>query len=161
LPILVVQHTTAGSANTLVDWLQATANLPVCIAEDGQPIQAPGAYFAPSGRHLVVRGRRLALDDSPPVSLHRPSATMLFRSVAAAYGNRSIGVLLTGMGDDGAMGLLEMRASGALTIAQDETSSVVFGMPAEAIRLGAAEHILPPDAIAGVLLERVNSKAVA
>ncbi len=155
LPIVVVQHTTAGSANTLVDWLGSTARMPVCIAEDGQSIQGPGVYIAPSGHHLVVRGRRLALEDGPPVSLHRPSATMLFRSVAAAYGKRSIGVLLTGMGDDGATGLLELRAAGALTIAQDESSSIVFGMPAEAIRIGAAEHILPPDRIADVLVNQV------
>jgi len=152
LPIVVVQHTTAGSANTLVEWLGSTARMPVCIAQDGQPVQAPGVYIAPSGQHLVVRGRRLALEDGPPVSLHRPSATTLFRSVAETFGKRSIGVLLTGMGDDGALGLLELRAAGALTIAQDETSSIVFGMPAEAIRLGAAEHILPPDRIATVLV---------
>jgi two-component system, chemotaxis family, protein-glutamate methylesterase/glutaminase len=154
LPIVVVQHTTAGSSSTLVDWLGSTAGMPVCVAEDGQPLEGPGVYIAPTGRHLVVRGRRLALLEAPPVSLHCPSVTMLFRSVAAAYAKRSIGVLLTGMGDDGATGLLELRATGALTIAQDEHSSIVFGMPAEAIRLGAAEHILPPDKIAEVLLEQ-------
>jgi two-component system chemotaxis response regulator CheB len=82
---------------------------------------------------------------------------VLFRSVAAAYGPRAIGVLLTGMGDDGAQGLAELQAAGGLTIAQDETSSIVFGMPAEAIRLGAATHILPPREIAGMLIEQVNA----
>ena len=81
--------------------------------------------------------------------------TMLFKSVAEAYGPRSAGVLLTGMGDDGAAGLFDMKRAGALTIAQDECSSVVFGMPAEAIRLGAADHVLPPDRIAAVLLEQL------
>ena len=161
LPIIVVQHTTAGSSHTLVDWMRGAAGLPVSVAEDGQTLEGPGVYFAPTGRHLVVRGRRLALQEAPPVSLHCPSATMLFRSVAAAYGKRSIGVLLTGMGDDGALGLLELRATGALTIAQDENSSIVFGMPAEAIRLGAAEHILPPDKIAQVLLEQASVKVGA
>jgi two-component system chemotaxis response regulator CheB len=96
-----------------------------------------------------------------PVSLHRPSATVLFRSVAAAYGPRSIGVLLTGMGDDGAAGLLDLKAVGAVTVAQDESSSIVFGMPAEAIRLGAAHHILPPHRIADMLLEQVVRKDAA
>jgi two-component system chemotaxis response regulator CheB len=86
------------------------------------------------------------------VSLHRPSATVLFRSVAAAYGARAIGILLTGMGDDGAAGLAEMKMAGATTIAQDETTSVVFGMPAEAIRVGAVDHVLPPGQIPALLL---------
>jgi two-component system chemotaxis response regulator CheB len=85
--------------------------------------------------------------------LHRPSATVLFRSVAAAYGARSVGILLTGMGDDGAAGLIEVKQAGGVTIAQDESTSVVFGMPAEAIRLGAADHILPPSEIVAMLVE--------
>ena len=93
------------------------------------------------------------------MSLHCPSATMLFKSVAAAYGPRALGVLLTGMGDDGAAGLAEMKASGAVTIAQDESSSVVFGMPAEAIRLGAADHVLPPQRIADLLLEQAAARS--
>src|SRR5207244_6349289 len=104
---------------------------------------------------LGVRGRHLELIDAEPVSLHRPSATVLFRSAAEAFGGRGIGILLTGMGDDGAAGLLAMRQAGALTIAQDEATSVVFGMPAEAIRLGAAEHVLPPAVIPSVLLDAV------
>jgi two-component system chemotaxis response regulator CheB len=156
LPIVLVQHTTAGTANTLVEWLAGAARAPVRVAEDGQVIEGPGVYVAPTGRHLIVRGRRLGLEQGPPVSLHCPSATVLFRSVAAAYGPRAVGVLLTGMGDDGALGLAEMKAAGGLTIAQDESSSIVFGMPAEAIQLGAATHILPPRKIATVLLEQVG-----
>ena len=95
----------------------------------------------------------MTLLDGPPVSLHRPSATVLFRSVAAAYGARSIGILLTGMGDDGAAGLIDVKQAGGLTIAQDETTCVVFGMPAEAIRLGAADHVLPPNQIVALLVE--------
>jgi len=158
LPIVVVQHTTAGTANTLVEWLASAAHMPVRVAEEGQAMDRPGVYVAPTGRHLVVKGRRLGLEQGPPVSLHCPSATMLFRSVAAAYGPRAVGVLLTGMGDDGALGLAELKAAGGLTIAQDESSSIVFGMPAEAIRLGAAAHILPPSKIATVLLEQVLFK---
>jgi two-component system chemotaxis response regulator CheB len=161
LPIVAVQHTTAGSSNTLVDWLKGAISLPVCVAEDGQPLNAPGVYVASTGCHLEVRARRLALVRSAPVSLHCPSATVLFRSVAAAYGPRSIGVLLTGMGDDGAAGLLELKTAGAVTIAQDESSSIVFGMPAEAIRLGAAHHILSPHGIADLLLEYAAGKVAA
>ena len=95
----------------------------------------------------------MTLLDAPPVSLHRPSATVLFRSVAAAFGSRAVGVLLTGMGDDGAAGLADLRRAGATTIAQDEGTCVVFGMPAEAIRLGGAEHVLPPTRIPGLLLQ--------
>jgi two-component system, chemotaxis family, protein-glutamate methylesterase/glutaminase len=157
LPIVLVQHTTAGTSNTLVEWLATASNLPVRVASQGQCLDSPGVYVAPTGRHLVVKGRRLAFDAGPPVSLHCPSATMLFRSVAAAYGSRGIGVLLTGMGDDGAVGLCELKTAGGLTIAQDESSSIVFGMPAEAIRLGAADHVLPPKKIASVLLEQAGA----
>jgi two-component system, chemotaxis family, protein-glutamate methylesterase/glutaminase len=158
LPVLVVQHTTAGTSNTLVDWLASAARVPVQLAASDQSLDRPGVYVAPTGRHLMVKGRHLALEAGPPVSLHCPSATKLFRSVAAAYGRRAIGVLLTGMGDDGALGLAELKAAGGLTIAQDERSSIVFGMPAEAIRLGAATHILPPDRIAEMLMEQVGAK---
>lgn len=154
-PVLVVQHTTAGYANTLVDWLQNGARLPVRVAEDGEPLGNPGVYIAPAEHHLVVRGRHLTLLDEPPVSFHRPSATVLFRSVAAAYGARSVGIVLTGMGDDGAAGLLTMRQAGGMTIAQDETSSVIFGMPAEAIRLGGAAHVLPPSGIIALLVDNI------
>jgi two-component system chemotaxis response regulator CheB len=148
LPVLVVQHTTAGYANTLVDWLRSHSPLPVHLAQPGTPLNGPGVHVAPTGRHLVVTHRRLALVDSPPASLHRPSATVLFRSVAREYGARAVGILLTGMGDDGARGLLDLKRGGAITVAQDQASSVVFGMPGEAVRLGAAEYVLPPERIA-------------
>jgi two-component system chemotaxis response regulator CheB len=154
LPILVVQHTTAGYAHTFVDWLRAETPLRVEVAEDGRPLAQNGIYVAPTQCHMVVRGRHLALLETPPVSLHRPSATVLFQSVAHAFGSRAIGVLLTGMGDDGAAGLLQMKQAGALTIVQDEESSVVFGMPAEAIRLGAADHVLTPEQIPQLLLQQ-------
>jgi two-component system chemotaxis response regulator CheB len=161
LPILVVQHTTAGYAHTFVEWLRAETPLRVELAQDGQPLNKAGIYVAPTGSHLIVRARHLSLVDAPPCSLHRPSATVLFQSVARAFGNRAIGVLLTGMGDDGAAGLLEMKQAGALTIAQDEASSVVFGMPAEAIRLGAVDHVLAPGAMPEVLLKQVLRKESA
>ena len=103
----------------------------------------------------------MTLLDGPPVSLHRPSATVLFRSVAAAYGARSIGILLTGMGDDGAAGLIDLKHAGGLTIAQDEITSVVFGMPAEAIRLGAADHILSPGQMVALLVDLAAARRSA
>jgi two-component system chemotaxis response regulator CheB len=160
LTMVLVQHTTAGTSNTLVEWLGSASRMPVRVADQGQRLHGPGLYVAPTGRHLVVSGRRVSLEEGPPVSLHCPSATTLFRSVAAAYGPRAIGVLLTGMGDDGALGLAELKSAGALTIAQDEASSIVFGMPAEAIRLGAVTHVLPPQNIASVLLEQVGINKV-
>jgi two-component system chemotaxis response regulator CheB len=153
VPILIVQHTTSGYIGTFVDWLRAHTDLPVRAAADGDALDRAGVWLAPTDRHLIVRGRRLALLDAPPCSLHRPSVDVLFRSVAAAYRDRAVGILLTGMGDDGALGLLEMRKAGAVTIAQDEASSVVFGMPAEAIRLGAASRVLAPSRIAALLRE--------
>ena len=161
VPILIVQHTTAGYANTLVEWLSVETRMPVQVASAGQSLHTPGIYIAPTGQHLVVEGRHLGLLDTPPCSLHRPSATVLFRSVAHAFGSRAVGVLLTGMGDDGAAGLAEMKKLGALTIAQDEESSIVFGMPAEAIRLGAADCVLPPDKIAELLLDVVVRRGAA
>jgi two-component system chemotaxis response regulator CheB len=161
LPILVVQHTTPGYASNLVDWLAAASVLPVRLAEAGQQLDQPGVYVAPTDQHLVIDGRRLGLDDGAPCSLHRPSATVLFRSVARSYGAAAVGVLLTGMGDDGAVGLRELRLAGATTIAQDQASAVVFGMPAEAIRLGAADHVLPPDRIAWLLTELLAGEAAA
>jgi two-component system chemotaxis response regulator CheB len=108
---------------------------------------------------MVVRGgRHIRLLDEPAVSLHRPSATVLFRSIAQEYGGRSIGVLLTGMGDDGAAGLAEMKHVGAVTVAQDEASCVVFGMPAEAIRLGAADYVLPPERIPALLVDQISER---
>jgi two-component system chemotaxis response regulator CheB len=161
LPVLVVQHTTAGSSTNLVDWLQNGSRLPVRVAVDGAAVGNIGIYLAPTERHLVVQARHMTLLDGPPVSLHRPSATVLFRSVAAAYGARSIGVVLTGMGDDGAAGLMDMKQAGGLTIAQDERTSVVFGMPAEAIRQGAADHVLPPNQIVALLVELIAGRRSA
>ena len=141
--------------------LQLGSRLPIRVAQEGAPLGQAGVYIAPSERHLVVRGRHMTLLDGPPVSLHRPSATVLFRSVAAAYGPRAIGILLTGMGDDGAAGLIDMKQAGGLTIAQDETTSVVFGMPAEAIRLGAADHVLSPGQIVAFLVDLAAAKRSA
>lgn len=160
LPIVIVQHIAEGFAASIVDWLAPQCALPFQLAQAGMRLDQPGIYLAPTGRHLVVQGRQLNLSDVAPVRGHRPSATILFRSIAASYGARSIGILLTGMGDDGAAGLADLRAAGAITIAQDKISSVVFGMPAAAIELGVVDHILAPAHIPALLL-RLSSEAGA
>jgi two-component system chemotaxis response regulator CheB len=153
-PVLIVQHIADDFAVSLVDWLRPQCALPIHIGVDGQSLNRPGIWVAPPGRHMGVQGRAIVLVDGPPISLHRPSATYLFQSVAREYGRAAIAVLLTGMGDDGAVGLRDLRSSGATTIAQDAATSVVFGMPSAAIKLGVVDHVLAPPAIAPMLLQR-------
>jgi two-component system chemotaxis response regulator CheB len=152
LPVLIVQHIVEGFISGLVDWLGSQCRLPVQLAGAGTPIQRSRVYIAPSGRHLVVQGRSLSLSDERLVSGHRPSATVLFQSVARAYRAAAIGVLLSGMGDDGAAGLRDLKRAGAVTLAQNESSSVVFGMPAVAIGMGVVDHVLPPAQIGPALV---------
>jgi len=117
----------------------------------------PGTvYVAPSDRHLRIQGNRVVLGDDATQHGFRPSVSILFRSAAESYGARAMGVLLTGMGTDGSDGLLEMRRRGGITIAQDEATSAVFGMPRAAIELGAAERVLPLGAIADAIREAVR-----
>jgi two-component system, chemotaxis family, protein-glutamate methylesterase/glutaminase len=128
----------------------------VCEAQDGQHVLPGHAYIAPGDRHLMLvrDGTRYVcrLDDGVPVNRHKPSVDVLFRSVAQNAGRNAIGVLLTGMGKDGARGLKEMLDSGSRTMAQDEASSVVWGMPGEAVALGAAEHVVALESVAGKIL---------
>ena len=152
LPVLIVQHIAAGFLPGLVDWLQTMSALRLRVAADGESLLAGQVYFAPEDRHLVVPARgKLGLRQSPPVSHVRPSATVLFSSVAVTYGAEAAGVLLTGMGDDGAAGLKAMRDAGALTIAQDEATSVVYGMPHVAVELDAVDYVLPIERIAAMV----------
>jgi two-component system, chemotaxis family, protein-glutamate methylesterase/glutaminase len=142
--VLVVQHLHPQLVDGFLGWMRRVAAMPVVVAADGDRPQPGVVYVAPTGAHLKLvdrAGRRLVLDPDP-VGLHRPSADELFASVAAAAGRSSVGVLLTGMGDDGAAGLLDLRRTGAATIVQDERSSVVFGMAQAALRLGAAGDVL-------------------
>ena len=123
----------------------------VCQAEDGQPILQGHAYIAPGHRHLTVERSgtrfRCRLHDTAPVNRHRPSVDVLFDSVATNLGANAVAILLTGMGTDGAKGMLNMKHAGAKTICQDEASSVVWGMPGEAVKLGAADHVVPLEKI--------------
>jgi len=144
-PILVVQHIAAGFAGGLAEWLGRSTSLAVKLAEPDEPTRAGAVYVAPDGLHMgISTAGRITLTDEIEADGFRPSASYLMRSVARSYRAAALGVLLTGMGRDGAAGLLELREQGGITIAQDKESSVVFGMPMEAIRLGAAEHVLPP-----------------
>ena len=132
----------------------------VCEAVDGQQIKRGHAYIAPGDKHLLLKkdGSHYycQLDDSEPINRHKPSVDVMFRSVSKAAGNSAIGVLLTGMGKDGAEELKLMRDKGAITIAQDKESSIVHGMPGAAIKLGGATYVLPIDQIAPALISLVN-----
>ncbi|MFB2937695.1 chemotaxis-specific protein-glutamate methyltransferase CheB [Aerosakkonemataceae cyanobacterium BLCC-F154] len=157
LPILCVQHISEGFLQGLVDWLGSESQLPVRIAQFGEIPQPGIVYFPPEGRHLELDNfGKFVCSSSPPVSGHRPSVTVTFASVAKCYSAASIAVLLTGMGRDGADGMLAIAKAGGITIAQNEASCVVFGMPKEAIALGAAKHILPVNQIATMLLKQLN-----
>jgi two-component system chemotaxis response regulator CheB len=158
-PVLCVQHIAASEpfAVAFSDWLGGQSGRAVSYARDGVPVEelAGHVVLAPPDRHLLVRGGVVRLDDGPPRHSCRPAVDVLFESVAAEFGAASAGCVLTGMGRDGAAGLLTLRRAGAVTFAQDEASSVVYGMPREAALLGAAAHILPPARIAASLAEIV------
>lgn len=157
--ILVVQHIAPGFSEGLASWLNATSPLPVKLAEDGELIVPGRVYVAGEDRHLTVsRGERIILANDPPIGGFRPSATALFRSVAEHFGSSAAGVVLTGMGSDGVDGLLALREAGGCVLAQDEASSIVFGMPAAAIEAGAASIVLPLPQLAPQLTRMVQDK---
>ncbi|MDQ3813788.1 MAG: chemotaxis-specific protein-glutamate methyltransferase CheB [Armatimonadota bacterium] len=152
VPVLIAQHIAVGFLQGLVDWLGQTTGLAVHIATQGAQPQPGHVYFAPDDFHMGVdKAGRIALSKDPPESGLRPAVAYLFRSVTGVYGAKAAGVLLTGMGRDGAEELKLMKDKGAITIAQDKDSSVIHGMPGEAIKLDAATYILPPDRIATML----------
>lgn len=152
IPVLVVQHIANGFIEGMVEWLNQTTSLQVKIAVDGEHILPGHVYFAPDDFQMGVRNSgRIALSKSDPENGIRPSVSYLFRSAMNSYGGDMAGVLLTGMGKDGAEELKNLKDKGALTIAQDKDSSVVFGMPGEAVKLEAATYVLPPDKIASTL----------
>lgn len=156
IPILLVTHIDARFDRSFREWLEGVARLPVRHARDGEMLAgspARGVLLAPAEKHLVVERGRLRLLDGPERHSCRPSVDVLFESVARELGPRAAAVLLTGMGVDGAAGLLAVRQAGGRTIAQDEATSIIFGMPGEAVRIGAAERVLPLLAIAPALAE--------
>ncbi len=156
-PILIVQHMPQFFTKSFAERLNSLCALEVKEAEDGELLRPGKALLAPGNFHMVLKRSgaqyHVEVKDGPLVFHQRPAVEVLFRSVARFAGADAVGVLLTGMGKDGAQGLLEMREAGARTIAQDEQSCVVFGMPKEAISLGAAEKVLPLDRIAAAVME--------
>jgi two-component system, chemotaxis family, protein-glutamate methylesterase/glutaminase len=162
IPMLIVQHIAPGFTDGFAEWLGTTTGRTVRVAKQNDPIVPGSILVAPDALHMGVgRNRQIVLFDGAPLASARPSVDHLFRSVAAVYGQSAAAVLLTGMGVDGAKGLTVVRETGALTIAQDEQSSVIHSMPGEAIRQRAARYILAPEGIAallGDLVLRANQK---
>jgi two-component system chemotaxis response regulator CheB len=152
LPILVVIHLGRPFATAMAEWLDGQSAIRVHYARDGEALPNSGIILAPPDQHLVLRSGQLRLTDDPERHSCRPSVDVLFESLAREMGSGFIACLLTGMGKDGAKGLLAARLTGAMTLAQNEASSVVFGMPGEAIRLGAAQRVLSIEEIAPTLI---------
>jgi two-component system chemotaxis response regulator CheB len=153
IPVVVLLHIDEPFAIAFADWLDAQTQHRVRYVREGETVDsyAGRVAMAPSGSHLTVRGKRFHLLSDPPRHSCRPSVDVLFESVASDYGASAVACLLTGMGRDGAAGLLEIRRAGGLTIAQNESTSVVYGMPREAVLLGAAERVLPLGSIGPLL----------
>jgi len=150
-PIAIVQHIAADFVHSLVKWLNGLTPQQLVVAETGTSPQPGHIYLAPGDHHLVFNDDgTFGLQDSPK-TYHMPSADIFFDSVAKVYGAHAIGVILTGMGTDGAQGLYKLHMTGGITIAQDEATCAVYGMPAEAARLGATDHILALNDIAHML----------
>lgn len=161
LPVLFVLHIGAPFGPAFADWLDGQTERRVLYGHDGLPMREVGStvVMAPPDSHLVVRNGTLRLTSAPERHSCRPSVDVLFESVAQEYGARAAACLLTGMGRDGASGLLQIRDRGGLTIAQDEESCVVYGMPREAVQIGAVEHVLPLSEIGRALATLVASAA--
>ncbi len=153
----MVQHISPGFIAGLVAWLNTVCDLHVKVAESGESLQPHTVYLAPDDRHLgVSRQATVMLSEASPIGGFRPSGTFLFESVARVFGPAAVGVILTGMGEDGVAGLRALRQAGGRVLAQDEKSSVVFGMPGAAVASGLADHVLPLDAVAARLVEMIE-----
>ena len=159
--VVIAQHIPKAFSTPFARRMNDCSQVTVCEAEDGQQVLAGHVYIAPGDRHLMVvrDGARYVcrLDDGVPVNRHKPSVDVLFRSVAQNAGGNAIGVLLTGMGKDGARGMKEMLDAGSRTLAQDEATSVVWGMPGEAVSLGAAQHVVPLESVAAKVLSLADA----
>ncbi len=158
-PILIVQHIHAEFVQGLIDWMTRISPLPVVLARSGEPLRAGCVHIGPGGRHLRVSSQLTVELVERPLTVHRPSADQLFESVADACGEHGVGVLLTGMGDDGAAGLASMHRRGAHTIVQDEATSAVYGMPRAAKRLGVVDQQLPLPSIADAIVRAAQRRS--
>jgi two-component system chemotaxis response regulator CheB len=159
LGIVVVQHLEAGFEKGYADWLGSETKVKVTVAENNHEVKAGNVFIAPAGKHVVVKGLHLGLYDGPKVLNQKPSINVLFDSAAIHYGERSLGLLLTGMGSDGAKGCLNILQHGGYTIIQDPASCAVYGMPKAAIELQAATKIIPLNKIAPFILRLVGVRA--
>ncbi|HTH17432.1 MAG TPA: CheB methylesterase domain-containing protein, partial [Magnetospirillum sp.] len=151
VPVVVVQHMGEPFLAGFAHWLSSVSVLPVTLAGEGKRAEPGHVYVSPGDVHLAMSGHIMHLLSTPPVNAQRPSGDVLFQSLAEGNGPRAIGVLLTGMGEDGAHGLLALRLAGGHTIAEDRSTAIIWGMPGAAVALGAAGEVLPVDAIAGRL----------
>jgi two-component system chemotaxis response regulator CheB len=157
-PLVCVQHISQGWTTGLATWLATLSTLAVKVAEDGERLRPGTLYLAPDDRHLVVSGRDFVrLRQDPPVAGFRPSGTPLFESVARAFGSDALGIMLTGMGDDGVAGMRALHAAGGFCVAQDNDSSVVWGMPGAVVAAGVAHEVRSLDEIVE-LLDRLARK---
>lgn len=158
--VVITQHIPEAFSKTFAQRLDGLSAMTVKEAEDGDQILRGHVYIAPGSHHMLIErdGARFVcrLHDGPPVNRHKPAVDVMFRSVAQNIGANAVGILLTGMGNDGAQGLKELQNIGCPTIAQDEKTSVVWGMPGEAVKLGAADEVLPLNKVARGMLKRVN-----
>jgi len=163
--VLITQHMPPGFTRTFAARLDGLCRMTVSEAQDGERVLPGHAYIAPGDRHLLLvrsgANYQIHLDDGPPVNRHRPSVDALFRSVAQVAGRNALGVMLTGMGRDGAAAMREMKLAGAFNIAQDEATCIVFGMPKEAIAAGAVDEVLPLPRIAERLRSRLAEMGAA
>jgi two-component system chemotaxis response regulator CheB len=158
-PLLIVQHMAPGFIKGFAAWLQASTGFPVRVAVHGETVQPGQAYLAPDGCQMGIDANgRITLSDTVPEGGLCPSVAHLFRSVARAYGKQAVGVMLTGMGHDGAAELKEMKDQGAVTLVQDEDSSLIYGMPGVAVSLGGATHILSLEQIPTILARLASTK---
>ena len=161
--IVIVQHMPAVFTAMFSDRLNQLCKIEVREAKNGDRVQAGRALIAPGGKHMTLKRNgaqyTVEVSDGPLVNRHKPSVDVLFRSVAQTAGANALGIIMTGMGDDGARGLKEMNDAGAKTIAQDEASCTVFGMPKEAIKLGAADLVMPLDRIPTAIVGFSSSHA--
>lgn len=161
VPVLIVQHMAPGFVRGFTEWLSQSCGFPVHVAAHGDPLLPGHAYVAPDGVQMGVgKEPRIVLSQDVSENGLRPSVSYLFRSVATVFGRSAVGVLLTGMGRDGAEELKLMKDRGAITIAQDQESAVVHGMPGEALKLDAATYVFPPERIATALASLANKKGL-
>lgn len=158
--IVIVQHMPEKFTEAFANRLDGLCQIEVREAKNGDRVMPGRALIAPGGRHMLLKRSgaqyHVEIMDGPLVSRHRPSVDVLFRSVAQCAGKNALGIIMTGMGDDGARGMKEMHDAGAKTVAQDEASCVVFGMPKEAVKLGGVDRVIPLEEIAGAMLSALR-----